>query len=95
MLPNSPGIVFGLEDQRYFSDVLNVKESMAVVQKLQLQNKGNSKRDKFVDHTAQAFMRFSKLQLRRIKKCQLQVHAPLPPPLLHCSFAVCRDYQGS
>lgn len=64
-------IKFNLEDKLYFSNVIKSLESLQIVRALSKGTLGGNK--VFRNHQAQLFVRFKPEQLKKLKKCQLQM----------------------
>ena len=68
VVPPTKNIKFNLQDKLYFANVVKSFESLQVVKAL-----STASARVFRDHEATLYVRFQKEQLKRLKKCQLQI----------------------
>jgi len=64
-------VKFNLEDKLYFSNVIKSLESLQIVRSLSEGTLGGTKQ--FRHHQAQLYVRLNQEQLKKLKKCQLQI----------------------
>ena len=65
------GVKFNLEDKLYFANVIKSLETLQIVRSLSQGTLGGTKQ--FREHQAQLYVRLKPEQLKKLKKCQMQI----------------------